>query len=139
MRQLLAKASLAVQVEVDTVDSAGTLNHHVGRATDARMISAAKKRGIELTHKSRHVRADDLREFDLVLVMDRINLADVLQLSGAREFENKVKLFCEFCTKHDDEEVPDPYLGDAADFEYVLDLCEDGCAELVRRIKERSL
>jgi protein-tyrosine phosphatase len=133
MRHFLDKEKLTSRVEVD---SAGTINFHIGKLADHRMRTAAKARGIELTHKARQVCAADLREFDMVLVMDRVNLAEVLQLKGAREFEHKIKLFCEFCTEHDDEEVPDPYLGGPEDFEYVLDLCEDGCAELVRRFKE---
>ncbi len=51
------------------------------------------------------------------------------------QFKAKVRLFCEFCTDHDDTEVPDPYYGGDAGFEKVLDLLEDGCRNLLNHIK----
>ena len=39
----------------------------------------------------------------------------------------------------DHTEVPDPYYGGAEGFEEVLDLLEDGCTELVRRLKNGTL
>lgn len=121
------------------VDSAGTIDYHVGKHPDKRMSSAAAARGVPLNHLARQVRADDLREFDLVLAMDRDNLADIKSLDPQGRFRNKIKLFCEFCTEHEETEVPDPYLGGQAGFEFVLDLLEDGCAELVRRIQAGAL
>ena len=60
-------------------------------------------------------------------------------LDGAREHAAKIKLFCRFCTEHSETEVPDPYYGGAQGFELVLDLLEDGCAEITRRLKEGTL
>jgi protein-tyrosine phosphatase len=48
-------------------------------------------------------------------------------------------MFCEFCTEHSQTEVPDPYYGGAQGFELVLDLLEDGCAEITRRLKAGTL
>jgi len=121
------------------VDSAGTLDYHVGKLPDSRMRAAASERGLSLTHRARQVTPEDLQNFDLILVMDRDNRTDVMHLSGAREQATKIKYFCEFCTEHEEQEVPDPYYGGAQGFEKVLDLLEDGCAEITRRIQAGTL
>lgn len=136
MRRILQDAGLADAVHVD---SAGTLNLHTGSLPDPRMRKAARRRGYELTHRARQVRRSDFAEFDLLLVMDRANQEDIAPFAPGDSTQEKLKLFCEFCTEHDETEVPDPYYGGDADFEIVLNLLEDGCTELARRIKEGTL
>lgn len=65
-----------------TVDSAGTGDWHVGRPADARMRSAAARRGIVLPSRARQITTDDLSRFDHVLTMDRQNLEAVQGLAG---------------------------------------------------------
>ena len=45
-----------------------------------------------------------------------------------------MKLFCEFVKDRTEAEVPDPYYGGDEGFESVLDLVENGCAEILRTI-----
>ena len=77
------------------------------------------------------MRRSDFDEFDLILAMDRGNLRDLQALKGQRDTRSALKLFCDYCASHDVDEVPDPYYGGHAGFERVLDLLEDGCAELM--------
>jgi protein-tyrosine phosphatase len=121
------------------VDSAGTIGLHAGELPDKRMRAAAAKRAIKLDHRARQVKAADLEEFDLILVMDKANLSDVLRLDSAKAARAKIKLFREYCTRLPGSEVPDPYCGDESDFEHVLDLMEDGCEEIVRRLSDGTL
>jgi len=121
------------------VDSAGTVGYHIGDLADPRMRSAALKRGIKLEHRARLFKVTDLEYFDLILVMDQQNMKDVQRLDKGSEYQFKVKLFCEFCTEHSEKAVPDPYCGSAQDFEHVLDLLQDGCSEIARRLKNRDL
>ncbi len=136
LRQKLREAGLDQKV---TVDSAGTIDFHIGKLPDSRMRQAAKKRGLILDHHARQVNAEDLERFDLILVMDRDNLKNVKSLDRNEKFATKIKLFCEFCTQHTETEVPDPYHGGPEGFELVLDLLEDGCAEIVRRNQNGKL
>ena len=136
MRARLQEAGLGQSV---AVDSAGTIDYHVGKQPDKRMCQASAARGVPLDHLARQVRAHDLREFDVILAMDHDNLAEIRSLDPGGQFRDKVKLFCEFCTEHDAAEVPDPYYGGPEGFEVVLDLLEDGCTELVRRIQAGTL
>src|SRR5436190_1859451 len=136
MEKLVEDAGVQDLVEID---SAGTISLHAGELPDSRMRQAADRRGYPLTHRARQVRRPDFDAFDLVLVMDHENLGDVSPLVDPRKHEGKVRLFSEFCTDHEETEVPDPYHGGSAGFEKVLDMMEDGCAEILRRLKEGTL
>ena len=122
------------------IDSAGTIGFHTGNPPDSRMREAAARRGIAMTGRARQVRASDLDEFDLILTMDEENFADVTGLATrngeADDRRARIVRFCDFCERHDDTEVPDPYYGGDEGFERVLDLLEDGCLALIRRHRE---
>lgn len=136
MQHFLKREGLEKNV---TVDSAGMVNYHVGSLPDERMRRCAAKRGFVLDHRGRHFKKEDFQSFDLILVMDDDNMRQVRQLDPGGKFMGRVKLFTGFCTRHHLREVPDPYTGNESDFEFVLDLVEDGCTELVRRIKDGTL
>lgn len=140
-RDVVEKRKLDSQFNID---SAGTIGYHEGSPADPRMKAAALKRGVKLTSISRPIRPSDFEEFDLILAMDKSNKADILTAydswnrrgtlpAGAKE---KVKLMCSYCTKHDVDEVPDPYYGGPAGFEKVLDLLDDACVGLLNSIQE---
>lgn len=113
------------------IDSAGTHGYHVGHPPDARMREAAAGRGYRLESTARRLSPEDFEEFDLIVVMDDENHANVTALDpGARA---KVVRMCAYCETQPDREVPDPYYGGAAGFERVLDILEDACAGLLRR------
>jgi protein-tyrosine phosphatase len=133
MRRQLQKAGLADQI---VCDSAGTIGYHAGDAPDSRMCVAGQQRGLPMTGIARQVTRADLDKFDLILAMDDDNYAELEQLATSNN-RHKLKRFCEYCVSHPDTEVPDPYYGNAAGFEHVLDLLEDGCAQLVKQIAQQ--
>ena len=45
-----------------------------------------------------------------------------------------VSLMCDFCQNHPDQEVPDPYYGGEAGFDYVIDLLSDACTHLLEEV-----
>ena len=60
------------------IDSAGTHDYHVGKAPDPRSVSAAQRRGFDLTPlRARQVEDEDFERFDYILAMDRANLRDL--------------------------------------------------------------
>lgn len=108
------------------IDSAGTGNWHVGDPPDSRSIRVAKKHGIDISKQvCRQFKLNDFDTFDLILVMDKNNLSDVLALARNERDEAKVKLFLV------DKEVPDPYFDDAQ-FEQVFELIELGCEDVIK-------
>lgn len=58
------------------IDSAGTGGWHEGEPPDRRSIATAKSHSIDISgQRARRIRPRDFRDFDLILAMDRDNLA----------------------------------------------------------------
>ncbi len=116
------------------VDSAGTHGYHIGEPPDPRTREAAMKRGIDLSGlRARKVVPEDFERFDLLLAMDRDNLA--LLKRGARpEHHAKLGLFMSYASRFDTDEVPDPYYGGEQGFELVLDMAEDAARGLIEAV-----
>ncbi len=52
------------------------------------------------------------------------------------QFRYKVKPFADFLTEHDEPRIPDPYYGGEEGFAHVIELLEDGCAELLDQLSK---
>ncbi|HEX2255044.1 MAG TPA: low molecular weight protein-tyrosine-phosphatase [Thermoanaerobaculia bacterium] len=113
------------------VDSAGTGGWHVGDAADPRMRRAASARGYDLTSRARQVTAEDFQRFDLIVAMDRQNLADLEQIAPPpAERRADLRLFSSFLPYGGPEDVPDPYYGGPDGFDHVIDLIEEAAAAI---------
>lgn len=134
-RHKVHAAGLDAQI---AIDSAGTHNYHPGEPPDARSQHHARLRGYELGNlRARAMHPTDSDRFDWLVVMDDRNYASVLARIGAAH-EYKLRRLAEFCREPRHEglrEVPDPYYGERADFERVLDLIEDGCDGLLAQVR----
>lgn len=134
LEKMARDAGLDSRVEVD---SAGTGDWHVGAPPDLRAQEHAALRGYDLSRqRARQLVRRDFERFDWVLVMDAANERAARALCPPAE-AHKLRRLVAFCTQHAVREVPDPYTGGAAGFEYVLDLVEDACAGLLRSISAR--
>lgn len=121
-------------------DSAGTSSYHVGSSPDRRMsAAAAAKLGIKLRSRARQFQKSDFQDFDLILAMDRENYENILTLDRTQEYQHKVRLMCEFCSRHTLKEVPDPYYGGEEGFNQVIDLLIDACEGLLTKVKSEEL
>ena len=81
-----------------------------------------------------HISPKNLKDFDLILAMDRANYHDILALDPSGQYSNKVHLMCEYCSKYVTKEVPDPYYGGEAGFDFVIELLIDACSGLLDRL-----
>ena len=135
---MVADAGLSGQIESD---SAGTSDYHAGDPPDPRATAAARKRGIDLTQmRARMIEPDDLKNFDIVLTMDKMVHRSVASLQRAlRNSKADVRLFLEHAPQLGVSEVPDPYLGGEDGFEDVLDLTEEASKGLLQHIKKNHL
>lgn len=114
------------------IDSAGTYGGHTGDLPDFRMREAAYSRGYKLTHRSRQVCEDDLREFDRIIVMDDNNLRNVERLAPSPESRLKIERFADLVHNIPDiHYVPDPYYEGRDGFYRVLDILEEGCRQII--------
>ena len=105
--------------------SAGLKDKHVGDTADPRSIAACAERGYDLAaFRCRQISDADFEIFDLILAMDRDNLA---QLEARRPAGSDVpiRLFL------DDREVPDPYYGEADGFASMMSQIEQGVRRLL--------
>jgi protein-tyrosine phosphatase len=105
-----------------SIDSAGTIGYHTGKGADPRMQAAANQRGIKLLSRSRQIKYSDLDTFDLVIAMDRENLADIQTFHPAPTAT--IRLLSSYLDHSWPQDVPDPYYGGSAGFEYVLDMIQ---------------
>lgn len=134
-RKLALDASLDGEL---VIDSAGTGAWHVGELPDPRARAAAKKRGYNLAHRARMFTADDFARFDLVLAMDRDNLASLHRLARGSQHAAAVRLLRSFDPDAPEgAEVPDPYYREDDGFEHVLDICERACRGLLEHVRAR--
>lgn len=120
-----------------SVDSAGIIDYHEGELSDPRMIRHAGHRGYRLTHRSRPVRPDDFVGFDYIVGMDEDNLRALRRKADTAPRATAVFLrMADYLSRHADTKIPDPYYGNADDFEHVLDLLEDASEGLLAELAQ---
>ena len=113
------------------IDSAGTGGYHVGDLPDNRMRIHARRRGLELNHICRQVRIADFDDFDLIIPMDASNETNLRRIAPSIEDEEKIVPMIRFVNMaRRFDHIPDPYYDGAEGFELVLDLLQNGCANL---------
>jgi protein-tyrosine phosphatase len=118
-------------------DSAGIIGWHSGEPADHRMQGHAKKRGYNLTSRSRRFNpAIDFDKFDYIIGMDHDNMRDLRALDPEEKYKDKIHLMTGFCQAIPADVVPDPYYGGAQGFETVLDILEDACDGLLIELKK---
>ncbi|WP_170473478.1 low molecular weight protein-tyrosine-phosphatase [Ruegeria arenilitoris] len=109
-------------VPTHTVDSAGTSGWHIGRPPYAPMQEAALARGIDLSDlRARQFLASDFELFDLIIGMDRDNIADIEALRPPG-MGTPVRLLTDFSPHIGKDHIPDPYY--TGDFEGAFYLIE---------------
>jgi protein-tyrosine phosphatase len=131
-RHLVAEAGVSDRF---VVDSAGTGAWHEGERADPRSIQVAAAHGVTLDGRARQVGAEDLRAFDVVLAMDRDNLAVLEGISSASGGTARLHLLREFDPAADGDEVPDPYYGGPHGFEKAYHMVQAACEGLLRELR----
>ena len=131
MNHLIQQASLSDRI---VSDSAGTAGYHIGSPPDRRMTTAASRIGIKLCGQARQFNKSDFKDFDFILAMDRENYRDIVSLDSDGQYQDKVHLLCDFCSRHTAKEVPDPYYGGPEGFNRVIELLQDACEGLLHYV-----
>ncbi|MET0218708.1 MAG: low molecular weight protein-tyrosine-phosphatase [Burkholderiales bacterium] len=132
VRRMLESNGLAGST---TVASAGTHDFNVGLPPDPRARLAALRRGYDMAGmRARRVRPEDFENYNMILAMDRRNLA-MLQADCPAQHRHKLTLFLAYAAGSEMDEVPDPYGELQESFERVLDLIEDAAQGLTRALR----
>ena len=144
MARLVADAGLSDRI---AIDSAGTGAWHTGEPADRRSAAEARIRGIELTSRARPFHPGDFYLFDLIVAMDRRNLADLRDLAPEADLRAKVTLLRTFDPATGtlgldpsddllaDLDVPDPYFGEGNGFARVFDIIDAACVGLLDHVR----
>ncbi|MDB5284453.1 MAG: protein-tyrosine-phosphatase, partial [Bacteroidota bacterium] len=118
------------------VDSAGTSGYHEGQLPDPRATACMKQHGIDITYqRSRPISYEDLKEYDLVYVMDKSNYKNVTDLARTEEEIAKVKMIMSEVNPNVETDVPDPYYGGDKGFENVYKMLDKATDKIVERYK----
>ena len=124
------EADLAEQIEVD---SAGTGDWHIGHAPHDGTLQILKTYGIEHPMQARQIRAEDLNEFDYLIVMDDKNERNVRAVAAGRAH---IARLLDYLPDAIDKNVPDPYF--TGDFESVYQMVDAACANLLESIRREQ-
>ena len=123
-------------------DSAGMGGWHAGRAPDPRAVRAAASRGYDMIEiRARQFSQADFADFNLLIGMDEGHMGELNKLRPSKA-RGRVALFLSFSpdiVSSHGVDVPDPYGGGGADFEYALDLIEYGTPGLLGALKRDFL
>jgi protein-tyrosine phosphatase len=118
------------------LDSAATGGWEVGSPPDPRSIAVAMCYGIDISaQRARKVTPEDFHRHDLILGMDRSNVADLKALAPAA-MRDRIHLFLEFA-EGKARDVPDPYYDGAEAFASVYRMIRDASEALATRVAAR--
>lgn len=124
-------------VEIE-VASCGLGDWHVGQLADDRMRRAANERGIVLAGRAQVFQEGFFDAFDYILAADRTVFEDLNRIAVKPSQKVKIYLMTAFSQSYHNQEVPDPYYGGSADFDFVLDIMQDACEGLLEEIKKKK-
>jgi protein-tyrosine phosphatase len=130
-RSPLAEGILKAKAEELLVNvgiaSAGTAGYHVGHRADKRSENVGKRYNVDISnHKAQKFKVEHFDEFEIILVMDRMNYRDVSALARNKEDLNKIKLYLL------EEDVEDPYYGEDDGFEKMYHILESKAEHWIR-------
>ncbi|MCC7460816.1 MAG: low molecular weight phosphotyrosine protein phosphatase [Proteobacteria bacterium] len=133
-KALVTKNGLSDKIKVD---SAGSNDYHVGEAPNKHSTQSASKRGYKLEGRSRQYTEKDFEDFDYILGMDASNEPHLKALAPDG-FKTQIISFIDLCPTYKGkfEDVPDPYYGGIDGFDLVLDVVEEGCENLLQKIRK---
>jgi len=118
------------------VNSAGTIDYHVGEQPDPRSIAIALENGVDIQSQQSSVFSiSDFDTFDLIYVMDKSNYSDIMMLARGKEDKSKVRLILNETSPNQDKDVPDPYYGGSKGFENVYKMLDKACDKIIDNLR----
>lgn len=115
-------------------DSCGMGWTHLGQRPSMKTFEAAKKRGILIDHRAEEFQDSFFEIYDLILPVND-EIAEQLKQRGPK-FAHKIKLATEYSEKYKAQPIADPYYLSENGFDEVLDIIEDACKGLIKRLSQ---
>lgn len=108
-----------------SVDSAATLPYHTGKAPDPRACRVMRAHNMPIDDlRARPFTVEDFYAFDLILVAERSHFYHLAILAPDDEARAEVAYMLDTLPDDPGADLPDPYYGDAADFESTFALLD---------------
>lgn len=105
-----------------------------------RMRSLSAQQGVPHDGRARQFRKSDFDYFDLILVMDEENYADLRLLEPTAQQFDKVHYLREFDPFGGPRlEVPDPYYGGSDSFEQVYEVIDRSVQGLIKQLEKDQI
>ncbi|CDK24271.1 unnamed protein product [Kuraishia capsulata CBS 1993] len=124
-------SDLGYSDSIDKVDSFGTHAYHSGEDPDYRTLETCRRHSVPVKHHAQSISANDFKEFDYIIGMDRSNMA-ALEKKRPQGSKAIVKMFGEWRTDPSyGKIIEDPYYGGSSGFER--------CYNQVRHFSEEFL
>tara|TARA_R110001592_G_scaffold126336_1_gene337465 strand:+ start:90087 stop:90572 length:486 start_codon:yes stop_codon:yes gene_type:complete len=133
LRSELVKLGLQRKVRVD---SAGTGVGQRGRNADLRALDVCKSVGIDLRKaRARQATEQDFLRFDYILAMDKRN-EQWLLAHCPDHLASRISLITAWNDEENSVDIPDPYYGNKAGFDVVLDMLRPAISGFIRQVFE---
>jgi len=129
----IKEAAEALGIDV-SVDSAGTGSWNIGGPPNSQAIAAGERAGLTIEGRARMVNSLDFDRHDVIVVMDRANLRDILSMTPSLESRAKVRLFRTYEADSDEDEVPDPYGGPDEGYDETIRIVRAAASGLVESL-----
>lgn len=127
MRHLVAKAGAARRIEVD---SAATSRYQIGELPHYGTRQVLAAHGVPCgKHRARQLTRRDYDRYDLIIGMDKENLADILHILGS-DPQHKVRMLLDWSDRP--REIADPWY--TGDYETTYDDVYEGCSALLAHL-----
>jgi protein-tyrosine phosphatase len=131
-RTLVTRAGLGHAI---FADSAGTHDYHIGDPPDPRAVAHARRRGYDISDlRARRIHANDFQRFDLLLACDEGHRR-ILRRLAPSDARGRVARLLDYAPELGLQDVPDPYYGDPAGFEHVLDIVERAAEGVLMKLR----
>jgi protein-tyrosine phosphatase len=142
-RSPLAEGVLKHKLKQSGIDihvaSSGTANYHVGETADPRMITTARRHGIDISaHRGSQFSVNDFDRYDKIYVMDGSNYKNVIRLARHDDDRAKVQLIMDVLDPETGYDVPDPYYSGDDGFELVYNMLDQACDQIVKNIETKK-
>lgn len=130
-RHRVAEAGLESRFEIA---SAGTGHWHIGHPPDKRSVAVAARYGVDISaQRAQQIGRADLERYDLILGLDRSNIANIQRLKTGPKHRARIGLYLEEALGRV-MDVPDPYTGGAREFEAVYRMCDEASVALLKKL-----
>lgn len=108
------------------IESSGTAGYHVGEPPDKRTLATLYNHDIRTQHRAKKFNLKSFNEREWLFPMDSENENTLRKLSADIIFQTHIVPFRLCLPLQNRMDIPDPFYGSIADFEFVFQLLEMG-------------